>query len=92
MKGRKAQSNSRKTNGTESSRNEWQLQDAKAHFSELFRLAHEKGPEEYQRLALRQSQPQSRERFFAESPLAGSGIELEARGDYGRDIDLERDF
>jgi antitoxin Phd len=30
---------------SKSARNEWQLQDAKARFSELFRLARERGPQ-----------------------------------------------
>src|SRR5262245_25595893 len=82
----------------------WQLQDAKAHFSELFRLARERGPqrvtkhgreavvivpeEEYARLTKPRSQAQGLVQFFAESPLRGSGIQLDRRPDYGRKIKL----
>ena len=83
---------------------EWQLQDAKAQFSEVFRLARTHGPqritkhgkeavivlpeEEFKRLSRRARQPRSLVRFFAESPLAGSGIRLARDRDYGRAIDL----
>ncbi len=84
--------------------NEWQLQDAKARFSEVFRRARSRGPqritrhgkeavvvipaEEYERLARRKRQSQSLVEFFRNSPLVGSGIDLEREPDYGRDIDL----
>jgi antitoxin Phd len=80
---------------------EWQLQDAKARFSELFRLAR-KGPqrvtkhgkeavmvlsaEEYERLS--KARAGSLAQFFADSPLAGSGIDLERVRDYGRNVEL----
>jgi prevent-host-death family protein len=83
---------------------DWQLQEAKARFSELFRLAREDGPqrvtkhgrtavvvlpaEEYERLLNTNAQKGSLARFFADSPLAGSGIQLERRRDYGRTVDL----
>jgi prevent-host-death family protein len=83
---------------------DWQLQDAKARFSELFRLARESGPqrvtkrgrtavvvppaEEYDRLVNANAQKGSLARFFAESPLAGSGIQLERQRDYGRTVEL----
>ncbi len=82
----------------------WQLQTAKARFSEVFRLARSKGPqwitrqgkeavvvlpaEEFERLKGRRKQPGDLARFFAESPLAGSGIDLERNPDYGRTVDL----
>jgi prevent-host-death family protein len=82
----------------------WQLQTAKAQFSEVFRRARAEGPqwvtrqnketvvilpaEEFERLARRASQPASLVRFFAESPLAGAGLDLTRRPDYGRDIVL----
>ena len=83
----------------------WQLQTAKAKFSELFRRARTEGPqwvtrqgkeavvvipaEEFERLQARARQPQSLARFFAESPFAKFGIELEEREpDYGREIEL----
>lgn len=83
---------------------EWQLQDAKARFSEVFRLARERGPqrvtkhgreavivlpaEEYARLAGFEARKGSIADFFAASPLRGSGIDLERPRDFGRDIKL----
>ena len=86
-----------------SHRGDWQLQDAKARFSEVFRLARSRGPqritrhgkeavmvvpaEEYDRLSGRRHQGGLAE-FFAKSPLAGSGIKLDRVTDYGRPVDL----
>src|SRR5690349_24999802 len=83
---------------------EWQLQDAKARFSEVFRLARERGPqrvtkhgkeavvvipaEEYARITAPQRRPTSIAQFFAASPLRDSGIELDRLRDLGRAIDL----
>src|SRR4051794_2715958 len=83
---------------------EWQLQDAKARFSEVFRLAREIGPqrvtkhgreavvvlpaEEYARLTEFHTPVGSLAEFFAASPLRDSGIDLERRRDFGRAIDL----
>ena len=82
----------------------WQLQTAKAQFSEVFRRARVEGPqwvtrqnkdtvvilpaEDFERLARRASQPASLVRFFAESPLVGVGLDLTRRPDYGRDVEL----
>ena len=82
----------------------WQLQTAKARFSELFRRARSEGPqyvtrqgkeavvvlpeEEFNRLTQRARQPTSLVQFFAESPLAGAGVEFERKPDYGRKVDL----
>ena len=82
----------------------WQLQNAKAQFSEVFRRARAEGPqwvtrqnretvvivpaEDFERLARRANQPASLVRFFAESPLAGVRLDLARRSDYGRDVDL----
>jgi len=82
----------------------WQLQTAKAQFSEVFRRARVEGPqwvtrqnkeavvilpaEDFERLARRASQPASLVRFFAESPLAGTRLDLTRKPDYGRDIEL----
>ena len=82
----------------------WQLQTAKAQFSEVFRRARAEGPqwvtrqnketvvilpaEDFERLAQRASQPASIVRFFAESPLAGARLNLARRPDYGRDVEL----
>jgi antitoxin Phd len=83
---------------------DWQLQEAKARFSELFRLAWERGPqrvtkhgrtavvvlpaEDYERLSNARAQKGSLVQFFADSPLAGSGIQLDRRRDYGRTVAL----
>ncbi len=84
--------------------NEWQLQHAKARFSEVFRLARSRGPqritkhareavvvipaEQFERLTGRARQPRSLAEFFAKSPLAGSGIRLDRAADYGRPVEL----
>src|ERR1017187_1582348 len=82
----------------------WQLQTAKARFSELFRRARSEGPqyvtrggkeavvivpvEEFDRLTARTRQPQSLVEFFAQSPLAGVDLDLERKPDYGRKVKL----
>lgn len=82
----------------------WQLQEAKARFSELFRLARSSGPqrvtrhgreavvvieaEEFERLLEREKAPRSLVDFFAQSPLAGSGIKLTREPDLGREVEL----
>ena len=82
----------------------WQLQTAKAQFSEVFRRARERAPqivtrqdkeavvivaiEEFERLTHRAAQPKSLSKFFADSPLAGSGIKLERKPDHGRAVEL----
>src|SRR6266480_3027767 len=82
----------------------WQLQSAKARFSELFRRARNEGPqvvtrqgkeqvvvlpaEQFERLTKRARQPQSLARFFAESPLAGLKLDLRRSKDPGRQIKL----
>jgi prevent-host-death family protein len=82
----------------------WQLQTAKARFSEVFRKARAEGPqtvtrqgkeavviipaEEFARLTARKRQPQSLSRFFAESPLATADLDLERLPDYGRKVEL----
>jgi prevent-host-death family protein len=82
----------------------WQVQTAKARFSELFRLARTEGPqritrqgkegvvmiseEQYERLTAKSRQPKSLVQFFRESPLVGVELDLEREQDSGRDIDL----
>jgi antitoxin Phd len=82
----------------------WQLQTAKAQFSELFRRARSEGPqwvtrqgkdavvvlpaEEFERLQARSCQPQTLVQFFAESPLAKVTVDLERKADYGRTVEL----
>ena len=82
----------------------WQLQTAKARFSELFQKARLEGPqwvtrqgkdavvvvsaEDFERLKRRSRQPESLVEFFAKSPLAGANLDLERSDDFGREIDL----
>ena len=82
----------------------WQLQTAKARFSEVIRRACTAGPqvitkqgreeavivgiEDFQRLTQRAKRPRSLLQFFAQSPLAEFAIDLERRPDYGRKVDL----
>jgi prevent-host-death family protein len=86
------------------SRSTWQLQDAKARFSELFRLARTEGPqlitrqgkdavvmlpvEQFEQLMHRSRQPKSLVQFFRESPLVGVNLDLKRDKDPGRDIRL----
>jgi antitoxin Phd len=83
---------------------QWQLQTAKAKFSEVFRRTRTEGPqwitrqgkeavvmlpaEDFENLTARARQPRSLVQFFAESPLAKSGIKLERDPDYGRPVNL----
>ena|SRR5690348_5836092 len=82
----------------------WQVQTAKARFSEVFRLARTEGPqritrqgkdsvvlisaEHYDRLTVRSGQPKSLVQFFRESPLAGIELDWERARDTGRDVDF----
>jgi antitoxin Phd len=83
---------------------QWQLQVAKARFSELFRRARSEGPqlitrqgkervvmisdEQYERLVGKAHQPKSLLQFFRESPLVGVDLDLARDKDEGRDIEL----
>src|SRR5258707_10055787 len=82
----------------------WQVQTAKAKFSELFRLARTEGPqritrqgkegvvmisdEQYDRLMVKLRQPKSIVQFFRQSPIFGVKLDLERDKDAGRDIEL----
>ena len=82
----------------------WQLQTAKARFSELFRKARTEGTqlvtrrgkegvvmlpvEQFEQLAVRSRQPKSLVQFFRESPLVGLELDFERDKDTGRDIEL----
>ena len=107
-------SKSRKTHGSETevrsqvgpyvAEHSWQLQTAKAKFSEVFRLVRTEGPqhitrqgkdgvviiseEEYVYLASRSKQSTGLIQFFQESPLAEIELNLERDRDPGRDIEL----
>jgi prevent-host-death family protein len=81
----------------------WQLQTAKAKFSEVFRLARTEEPqritrqgkegvvmisdEQYDRLLVRSHQPKSIVQFFRESPLVGVDLDLERDKDSGRAVE-----
>jgi antitoxin Phd len=82
----------------------WQVQTAKAKFSEVFRRARSEGPqritrqgkdgvvmiaeEEYEQLVGKARQPTSLVKFFRESPLVGVDLDLERDRTAERDIDL----
>ena len=82
----------------------WQLQTAKARFSELFRRARTEGPqvvtrqgkeqvvilpaEQFAQLTKRLRHPKSLVRFFAESPLAQVTLDVSRDPDPGREIKL----
>jgi antitoxin Phd len=85
-------------------RKRWQLQTAKARFSELFRRARSEGPqwvtrqdkeavvilraEELGRLQTRSRQSRNLVEFFPASPLAKVRIDLERQPDFGRAVEL----
>lgn len=82
----------------------WQVQTAKAQFSELLRRARAEGAqvvtkqgkddvvvmpiEQYRKLMRRSRQPASLVQFFAQSPLADVDLNLERDRDTGRGIEL----
>ena len=82
----------------------WQLQTAKARFSELFRRARTEGPqvvtrqgkeqvvvlpvEQFAQLTKRVRQPKSLVKFFSESPFARVTLDLNRDFDSGREINL----
>jgi antitoxin Phd len=87
--------------GSKLANESWQIQSAKARFSEVFRRAPTEGPqritrlgggavllaeEQYQRLVGKSHQPQGLEQFFRESPLVR--VEQELERDSDRDVDL----
>src|SRR5215216_163155 len=82
----------------------WQLQTAKARFSELFRRARTEGPqvvtrqgkeqvvvlsvEQFAQLTKRVRQPKSLVKFFSESPLSHVKLDLSRDVGSGREIEL----
>jgi len=94
----------KKSRGTKQSGQPWQLQTAKAQFSELFRRARSEGPqivtrqgkeqvvvlpaEQFAQLIKRTRQPKSLVQFFAESPLAQVTLDISRDIDLGREINL----
>jgi antitoxin Phd len=85
-------------------RHAWQIQTAKARFSEVFRLARTEGPqritrqgkegvvmisdEQYERLMVKSHQPKSIVQFFRKSPLVGVELDLDRDQDTGRAVEL----
>lgn len=83
---------------------DWQVQTAKARFSEVFRRARTDGPqvitrqgtdavvmisrEHYDQLIGKRRGPKSLVRFFRESPLVGLELEFERDKDEARDVQL----
>jgi prevent-host-death family protein len=83
---------------------EWQVQTAKARFSEVFRQARTEGPqliirqgkegvvmisdEQYDEFVGRSHQPKTLVQFFRESPFVGVELDLERQKDEGREIEL----
>ena len=83
---------------------DWQVQTAKARFSELFRKAREDGPqvvskggkesvvvlpvEQYDALLARAGQPTRLVDFLQRSPLRGVELDLERNPDTGRKVSL----
>jgi antitoxin Phd len=82
----------------------WQIQSAKARFSEVFRRARIEGPqrirrqgkegvvmvaeEQYNRLLGKSHQPKSLVQFFRKSPMVGVDLDLGRDRGAGRDIEL----
>jgi antitoxin Phd len=82
----------------------WQLQTAKARFSEVFRRARSEGPqritrqgkeavvmiadEQFEQLVGRVHQPSSLVEFFRKSPFVGEELDFERVKDEGRDVEL----
>jgi antitoxin Phd len=83
---------------------EWQVQTAKARFSEVFRRARTEGPqlivrqgkegvvmisgEQYDEFVGRSHQPKNLVQFFRESPFVGVELDLERQKDEGREVEL----
>src|SRR5213080_3943148 len=94
----------RKTRSLKPAEPSWQIQSAKARFSEVFRRARTEGPqritrqgkegvvmvaeEQYEQLVGKSHQPKSLVQFFRDSPLVGVELDLERDQDAGRDIEL----
>ena len=98
----RAKKNSRST--PKRAGNPWQLQTAKAQFSELFRRALTEGTqvvtrqgkeqvvvlpaEQYEQLTKRVRRPKSLVKFFSESPLTNVKLDFSRDVDPGREIKL----
>lgn len=100
----KKRTNLKQTKKNQERRGTWQVQTAKARFSEVLRRARAEGPqivtkqgkedvvilpmEQYRKLTRRSQRSTSLVQFFAQSPLAGIDLNLERERDYGREIEL----
>ncbi|SRR5229473_3535416 len=85
-------------------RDSWQIQSAKARFSEVFRKARTEGPqritrqgkegvvmvaeEQFDRLVGKSRQPKDIVDFFRQSPLMGLDLDLRRDRSPARDVDL----
>ncbi len=95
----------RKTPGVKDTAPEsWQVQSAKARFSEVFRRARTEGPqritkqgkegvvmvaeEQYDRLVGKSRQPKNLVQFFRQSPLVGVDLDLDRDRAPARDVEL----
>jgi prevent-host-death family protein len=88
---------------TRKPRPDWQLHEAKARFSELFRRARSEGPqrvvkqggeavvvipsEDYERLQARATQPERLVDFFRSAPTGGEPLDLDRKRDTTRSVD-----
>src|SRR5713101_7415150 len=94
----------RKTRSLKPVEPSWQIQTAKARFSEVFRRARTEGPqlitrqgregvvmisgEQYEELTGRSHQPENVVDFFQQSPFVAVDLDLERQRDEGREVDL----
>jgi prevent-host-death family protein len=100
---RKQQGKSQGASASRKPPQKWQLQTAKAQFSEVFRRARTEGPQHVTKAGKEEvvilskedfdqlKNPEQQESlwdFFRNSPLRGSGIDLERRKDYPRKVEL----
>jgi prevent-host-death family protein len=99
------QASTRKPRSLKPAQPSWQIQTAKARFSEVFRRARTEGPqlitrqgkegvvmiadEQYQQLVGKSHQPKSIVQFFRESPLVGIDLNLERAKDKDEGRDTE---
>jgi antitoxin Phd len=83
---------------------DWQVQTAKARFSEVFRRARTEGPQlitrqgkegvvmisdtQYEELVGRSHQPKTLVEFFRKSPFVGLDLDLERQKDEVREVEL----
>ena len=81
-------------------KNEWQVQEAKAHFSEVIRRAHRDGPQRITTHGRHAVLVVAEEQYAAapeydnladlllDSPLRGRRLKLDRKPDFGRDVKL----